>query len=251
MWSIPAPDAHEHSQSVVDFQGVSARYADGPDVLTHVDMHLARGSFHVLIGPSGAGKTTLLKLLYLAHRPHQGEARIFGQPIMSMSRTAKAALRRRIGVVFQDYRLLDHLTALENAGLPLRLQGQHSDHYGEDVMELLTWVGLAARMDAYPPTLSGGEKQRLAIARAVVAKPDLIIADEPTGSVDPDMGARIMRLFVELNKLGVTVLIATHDMDLARRYGATIWQLQNGQLHQVAHGAKGSGHWTMGTPHAP
>jgi cell division transport system ATP-binding protein len=251
MWSIPAPDTQDNTQSVVDFQGVAARYTAGPEVLTHIDMRLARGSFHVLIGPSGAGKTTLLKLLYLSHRPHRGEARIFGQPIMTMGRAAKTALRRRIGVVFQDYRLLDHLTALENAGLPLRLQGQHIDDYGEDVMELLTWVGLANRMDAYPPTLSGGEKQRLAIARAVVAKPDLIIADEPTGSVDPEMGARIMRLFVELNKLGVTILIATHDMDLARRYGATIWQLQNGHLQQVAHGAKGSGQWTMGAPHAP
>ena len=242
MWITPHHTIPDPTAPVVDFQGVCARYGAGPNVLQGVDMCLQRGAFHVLIGPSGAGKTTLLKTLYLAHPPHLGTARLFGHDVNGLSRAGKTALRRRIGVVFQDYRLLDHLTALENAALPLRLQGLHPDDYAEDVMELLTWVGLSARIDAHPPTLSGGEKQRLAIARAVVAKPDLIIADEPTGSVDPEMGARIMRLFVELNKLGVTVLIATHDMDLARRYGASTWQLRDGQLALTGHGANGHGH---------
>ncbi len=213
------------------FSHVSARYGRGPTVLHDINFRLEAGSYHVLTGPSGAGKSTLLKMLYLAHKPCSGGASLFGQDLMRLRRNGRADLRRRIGVVFQDYRLLDHLTAFENVSLPLRLQGLVKSSYAEDVVELLTWVGLGDRANAYPPTLSGGERQRVAIARAIVAKPQLIVADEPTGSVDPEMGQRLMRLFTELNKLGATLVIATHDPTMALQVGAQAWHIQDGQLH--------------------
>lgn len=213
-----------------DFRGVFARYGRGAFVLRDVSFRLDAGSFHVLTGPSGAGKSTLLKMLYLAHGPQKGQATLFGQDISQLSRRHRADLRRRIGVVFQNYRLLDHLTAFDNVSLPLRLMGHKVQDYAEDVMELLTWVGLGDRAHAFPPTLSGGERQRIGIARSVVAKPQLIVADEPTGSVDPEMGQRLMRLFTELNKLGATVIIATHDPNMAEYTDAQAWHISHGKL---------------------
>jgi len=216
---------------MVRFDNVSLHYSDaGGDVLKDLSFRLAEGSLHFLTGPSGAGKTSLLKLLYLALRPNRGRIFLFGKEVTRAPRRAQPALRRRIGVVFQDFRLIDHLSVLDNVSLPLRIAGLKPADYGEDVTELLDWVGLGDRLDAAPASLSGGEKQRVAIARAVIAKPDLLLADEPTGNVDPVVGLRLMRLFVELNKLGTTVLIATHDSNLIERFGAGVMTLNNGQL---------------------
>jgi cell division transport system ATP-binding protein len=216
---------------VVRFENVGMRYGLGPEVLRDISFSLERGALHLLTGPSGAGKTSLLKLIYLAERPSRGMISMFGRDTAAMGRDELPAMRRRIGVVFQDFRLLDHLTVLENVALPRRVMGQTEAQYRADVEELLAWVGLGNRLNAKPPTLSGGEKQRVAIARAVVAKPELLLADEPTGNVDPDIGARIMRLFIELNRLGTSVLIATHDQRIIERLSASkILKLSEGRL---------------------
>lgn len=219
---------------IAKFEQVGLTYGDQPETLTDINLHIAPGDFRFLTGPSGAGKTSLLKLAYLAQRPSRGTVSLFGKNVTETPRAELPALRRRIGVIFQDFRLLDHLTAFDNVALPLKIAGVNPNSYREDVMELLTWVGLGARIASRPPVLSGGEKQRLAIARAVVAKPDLILADEPTGNVDPDMGARIMRLFLELNKLGTAVMIATHDLALVERLQKPVFRLANGRLIQEA-----------------
>ena len=216
---------------MVRFENVGMRYGLGPEVLRDISFSLESGAFHLLTGPSGAGKTSLLKLIYLAERPSRGMISMFGRDTGAMPREELPPLRRRIGVVFQDFRLLDHLTVLENVALPRRVMGQTEAQYRADVEELLAWVGLGNRLNAKPPTLSGGEKQRVAIARAVVAKPELLLADEPTGNVDPDIGGRIMRLFIELNRLGTSMLIATHDQRIIERLPATrVLKLSEGRL---------------------
>ena len=215
---------------MVRFENVGMRYGSGPEVLRDVTFVLEGGSFTFLTGLSGAGKTTLLKLIYLAEPPSRGLITLFGHDLAIAKRRDLPPLRRRIGVVFQDFRLLDHLSAFDNVALPLRLAGKRSSDYVHDVEELLSWVGLGDRMDARPATLSGGEQQRVAIARAVVARPDLLIADEPTGNVDPEMGARLIRLFGELNRLGTTVLIATHDRALIESTRAREMRLIEGRL---------------------
>jgi cell division transport system ATP-binding protein len=225
--AAPAPRAAE---DVVRFEDVSMRYGRGPDVLRDVDFALAPGSFHFITGPSGAGKSSLLKLVYLAARPSHGVIHLFGQDVSRAPPGARPQLRRRIGVVFQDLVLLEHLSAFDNAALPLRIAGGRPGDYRTDVAELLTWVGLGQRMQAMPPTLAGGERQRLAIARAVVNRPEILLADEPTGNVDHEMAVRIFRLFVELNRLGTTVLIATHDQDLIARSGRPVLHLEAGRL---------------------
>ena len=215
---------------MIRFENVGMRYGMGPEVLRDVSFHLAPASFHFLTGPSGAGKTSLLKLMFLATRPSRGLITMFGQDIATLPRAELPPLRRRIGVVFQEFRLLDHLTTYENVALPLKIQGKRENSYRADVEELLAWVGLGDRMNARPPTLSGGEKQRAAIARAVVAQPEVLLADEPTGNVDPEMGQRLLRLFVELNRLGTSVLIATHDRALVESAGAPELVLRDGRL---------------------
>lgn len=214
----------------VRLSGVSFGYADGPDVLRDINLILRAGSFHFLTGPSGSGKSTLLKLLTLAKRPTAGQLELFGEEAGAPPRSAMPGFRRRMGVVFQDFRLLDHLSAFDNVALPLRLAGGKRERYADDVAEMLDWVGLGDRMDDRPPTLSGGEKQRLAIARAVVTRPELILADEPTGSVDAVMGERLLKLFQSLNRLGTTVLIASHDEALAAESGATVLRLEGRRL---------------------
>lgn len=225
----PATD----EEAAVRFDGVGMRYGRGAEILRDISFQLARGSFQFLTGPSGAGKTSLLRLIYLAQRPSRGLVSLFGRDTATLPRAELPAIRRRIGVIFQDFRLLDHLSVFENVALPLRVAGQARRSYAEDVAELLTWVGLGERMDAHPSTLSGGEQQRAAIARAIVAKPDLLIADEPTGNVDPAMARRLLRLFVELNKLGTTVLIASHDFALVRSLDAPVLELAEGRLTQT------------------
>lgn len=218
---------------MVRFENVVMRYGAGPEVLKDVSFTLEAGTFTFLTGLSGAGKTTLLRLISLTDRPSQGRITLFGNDLTTIKRAALPALRRRIGVVFQDFRLLEHLSAFDNVALPLKIAGFRTKDYSRDVQELLTWVGLGGRLDARPPTLSGGEQQRVAIARAVVGRPDLLIADEPSGNVDPEMGARLIRLFYELNRLGTTVLIATHDRALMENVGARELKLINGRLLEV------------------
>lgn len=214
----------------VRLAGVGFGYADSPDVLRDVNLILPRGSFHFLTGPSGAGKSSLLRLLTLAERPTAGRIGLFGRDVTDLPSSAAPQLRRRMGVVFQDFRLLDHLDLFENAALTLRLAGRKPETYAQDVEEMLRWVGLGDRMTARPPLLSGGEKQRLAIARAVMGNPELIIADEPTGSVDKAMADKLLMLFQSLNRLGATVLIASHDEALAERSGARRLRLDRGKL---------------------
>ena len=224
------PPSSSSTGPVVRFETVGLRYGREAEVLKDVGFTLAPGSFHFLTGASGAGKSSLLKLVYLALKPTRGRVELFGRDVETLPRAELPLLRRRIGVVFQEFRLLDHLSAFDNAALPLRVAGQKPAAYRDDVAELLTWVGLGKRMHAMPPTLSGGEKQRLAIARAVVGRPELLLADEPTGNVDHEMGLRILRLLVELNRLGTTVLVASHDQDLVRGSGMPVLHLDKGRL---------------------
>ena len=221
---------------MIRFENVGMRYGPGPEVLRDVTFQLEPGTFTFLTGPSGAGKSTLLKLLFLAEPPSRGLITLFGTDLAMARRSAFPALRRRIGVVFQDFRLLSHLSAFDNVALPLRLAGRKPDDYTHDVEELLNWVGLGDRMNAKPPTLSGGEQQRVAIARAVVGQPDLLLADEPTGNVDPEIAQRLIRLFGELNRLGTTVLIATHDRGLIERSRSREMRLVDGRLVELRRG---------------
>jgi cell division transport system ATP-binding protein len=206
------------------------RYGAGPEILRDITLHLEPGSFHFLTGSSGAGKSSLLKLMYLAERPSRGLITLFDRDIATAPRREMPALRRRIGVVFQDFRLIDHLSAFDNAALPLRVAGVPESQIKEHVTELLAWVGLADYLNARPPTLSGGQQQRIAIARAVIRRPSLLLADEPTGNVDEELALRLMRLFEELNKLGTTLVIATHNRSLVERFEHPCLLLADGEL---------------------
>jgi cell division transport system ATP-binding protein len=218
---------------LVEFKNVSMSYEKGHEVLKNISFKLEPGSMHFLTGPSGSGKTSLLKLIYLAQKPSCGEILMFNRDVAKVKREDLPALRRRIGVVFQDFRLLDHMSAVHNVALPLRIAGASFSEVSEHVEELLSWVGLGDKMNSNPTALSGGEKQRVAIARAVIRRPDIIVADEPTGNVDPKMAERLMYLFVELNKLGTTIVIATHDDALVAKVGAPRLHLIDGTLLQV------------------
>ena len=218
-------------ESVVELESVGVRYGSGPEILRDVTLRIRPRSFQFLTGPSGAGKSTLLKLLLMTIRPTRGLVRLFGADVTGASPADLTGLRRRMGVVFQDFRLLDHLSAYENVALPLRVQGYEEATYRGEAIELLQWVGLGERVGVLPPTMSGGEKQRTAIARALIARPELILADEPTGNVDPPLARRLLRLFVELNRLGTSVLIATHDLGLMDQVEARRLVLAGGELH--------------------
>ncbi len=217
-------------RKLVRLENVGLRYGHGPEILKNVSFRMEAGGFRFLTGPSGAGKTSLLRLLFLALKPTRGMIRLFGEDVAAFDRARLPLLRRRIGVVFQEFRLLDHLTTYDNVALPLRVAGKRESRYRADVMDLLSWVGLADQAQAYPAVLSGGEKQRAAIARAVIGKPELLLADEPTGNVDPALARRLLHLFVELNRLGTTVLIATHDHKLVQQAKAPVLHLEHGEL---------------------
>src|SRR5918998_588543 len=217
--------------SVVQFENVGLRYGTGAETLSDLTFSLKEGGFYFLTGPSGAGKTSLLKLLYLAQRPSRGLIKLFGEDILTMPRKRLPGFRRRIGVVFQDFRLVTHLSAFDNVALPLRVAGVDEKDLQGPVGEMLAWVGLGHRASARPATLSGGEQQRVAIARAVIARPELLVADEPTGNVDPEMAKRLLHLFDSLNKLGTTVVVATHDLHLISSIGRSeMLRLDRGTL---------------------
>lgn len=219
-----------NNTSIIEMQNVGIRYDQGPEVLSDIKLSLKRGSFHFLTGKSGAGKTSLLSMMYLAQKPSRGRINVFGKDINFTNRDALSALRRRIGVVFQDFRLLDHLSAFDNVALPLRVCGMDEREVRKRVSELLCWVELDNHMLDATATLSGGEKQRVAIARAVINRPELLLADEPTGNVDNFIAPKLMKLFVELNKLGTTVVIATHSEKLINDFAYPRLHLQNRSL---------------------
>ncbi len=226
----PGRNTSESGGSVVRFENVGLRYGLGPEVLQDVSFSLDAGSFHFLVGESGAGKSSLLKLIYMALKPTRGLISLFGRDIATTPRRDLPAMRRRVGVVFQEFRLLNHLSTFDNVALPLRVAGAKRAEIEKHVTELLAWVGLKNHMQARPPTLSGGQKQRVSIARAVIARPRLLLADEPTGNVDDAMALRLMHLFEELNRLGTTVVIASHNQGLVQRMGYPILRLVDGQF---------------------
>ncbi|HMO68645.1 MAG TPA: cell division ATP-binding protein FtsE [Novosphingobium sp.] len=216
---------------IVQFDNVGLRYGAGKEVLSDLSFSLHPGSFYFLTGASGAGKSSLLRLLYLAQRPSRGVIRLFGTDAITLPRDRLPAFRRRIGVVFQDFRLVAHLSAFDNVAMPLRVAGMAEKDIVRPVTDMLEWVGLADRIDALPTTLSGGEQQRVAIARAVIGRPEMLVADEPTGNVDPDMALKLLRLFEALNRLGTTVVVATHDVHLLRKVpDSLIMRLDKGRL---------------------
>jgi cell division transport system ATP-binding protein len=215
---------------VIQFANVGLRYGHGPEILRDLTFRIEPGSFHFLTGPSGSGKTSLLRLLLLSLKPSRGNVTMFGKDVGALDHDALLEMRRHIGIVFQEFRLLDHLTTFENVALPLRVRGQAESEYRDNVRELLEWVGLGERMDALPPLLSGGEKQRAAIARAVIGRPEILLADEPTGNVDPDLSLRLVRLFAELNKLGTTIILATHELPLLDAFDFPRMALDEGQV---------------------
>jgi len=215
---------------LIHFENVGLRYGMGPEILKDLTFDIPKKSFQFLTGPSGAGKTTLLRLLFMSLRPTRGLIKVFGREMSSIPQSELPMLRRRVGIVFQDFRLLDHLTTYENVALPLRVRGKDESGYRTDVVELLKWVGLGDRINVLPPVLSGGEKQRVAIARALIDQPELLLADEPTGNVDPPMAKRILKLFMELNRFGTAVVIATHDLSLMDQVEARRMILTSGRL---------------------
>ncbi|PIT69100.1 cell division ATP-binding protein FtsE [Bartonella tribocorum] len=215
---------------MIHFENVGLRYGMGPEVLRDVSFHIPAGSFQFLTGASGAGKTSLMRLMFLALKPTRGHIDLFGTDTALLKRQELPALRQRIGVVFQDFRLLDHMTTYENVSLPLRIKGQEEATYRSEVEDLLCWVGLGDHIHVLPPVLSGGEKQRVAIARALIDQPEILLADEPTGNVDPPLAKRLLRLFIELNRFGTAVIIATHDIALMEQVAARRMLLHNGRM---------------------
>ena len=216
--------------AIIGMQNVGIRYGQGAEVLSDINLLLQRGSFHFLTGKSGAGKTSLLSMMYLSQKASRGIVKIFGRNVSYADRDSLALLRRRIGVVFQDFRLLDHLSAFDNVALPLRVCGMDEREVRKRVTELLQWVELSKKIKEPASTLSGGEKQRVAIARAVINRPEILLADEPTGNVDSDIATKLMKLFVELNRLGTTVVIATHSEKLITDFPYPRLHLENGGL---------------------
>lgn len=215
---------------MIRLENVGVRYGMGPEILRDLTFDIPKHSFQFLTGPSGAGKTTLMRLLFMSLRPTRGNISMFGRDVIDIPRDELPLLRRRIGIVFQDFRLLNHLTTYENVALPLRVRGKDESSYRADVVELLEWVGLGERIHVRPQVLSGGEKQRIAIARALIDRPEILLADEPTGNVDPPMALRLLSLFKELNRLGTAVLIATHDLNLMEQVNARHMILSEGHI---------------------
>jgi len=236
--SAPTENTSGTNSPAVRFDGVTMAYGREPPILKEISFRLEVGSFHFLTGASGSGKTTILKLIYMAEKATGGRIELFGHDLATLPRAERPALRRRMGVIFQEFRLLEHLSAFDNTALAPRIAGRKADSYRNDVAELLGWVGLGSRMEALPNSLSDGEKQRLAIARAVVNQPEILLADEPTGNVDAAIAQRILHLLSELNRVGTTVLVASHDEDLVARSGTPVLHLNDGALTRFDRGQK-------------
>ncbi len=216
---------------MIKFEDVAFRYDEqGEDVLKDVNFTLERGSYHFLSGPSGSGKTSLMRLLYLGKMPTKGIVTLFGKKVNLQNRNALFELRQRIGVVFQDFRLLNHMSAFDNVALPLRIMERPESEVKDHVNELLDWVGLGDHKLMLPPTLSGGQQQRVAIARAVIARPKLLLADEPTGNLDDEIGFRLMGLFEQMNRMGTTIVIATHNPHIIEQFGHPCLNLDGGTI---------------------
>ncbi|MFK7903071.1 MAG: cell division ATP-binding protein FtsE [Nitratireductor sp.] len=215
---------------MIQFENVGLRYGLEPEVLSDLSFDLPANSFQFLTGPSGAGKTSLLRMMMLSLKPTRGIVKAFGQEASHISKGQMPKIRKEIGVVFQDFRLMGHLTTYENVALPLKVRGKDEASFKKDVTELLKWVGLGDRMHVLPPVLSGGEKQRAAIARALIDQPKVLLADEPTGNVDPPLARRLLRLFIELHRSGTSVVIATHDLSLMDQYEARRIVINEGRL---------------------
>lgn len=199
------------SDVIAQLMGVGHRYEEGPEIFKSVTFNIEKGSFHFLTGPSGSGKSSLLRILHLGLKPTWGSLHLFGEDTLKMKPSTLPLLRQKIGVVFQEFKLLDHLRVVDNVSLPLRVRGIEAKRGYKHAQELLAWVGLGDCFEAYPPSLSGGQKQRVAIARAVITRPQLLLADEPTGNVDDEMALKLLHLFEELNKMGTAIVIATHN----------------------------------------
>lgn len=215
---------------MIRFEHVGLRYGVGPEVLSDITFTLEAGSFHFLCGPSGAGKTSLMNLLYLGKKPSRGIVSMFGQNVSTLTREQLVPIRQRVGVIFQDFRLLNHLSAFDNVALPLRITQRPENEIKSNVTELLQWVGLGDCMHRLPPTLSGGQQQRIAIARAVITRPRLLVADEPTGNLDDEIGMKLMHLFDQLNRMGTTILVATHNLQILERFNHPRLILNSGRL---------------------
>lgn len=223
--SVEPPDT-----IVLRLKSIAMRYERGEEVLRDLDLTIKAGSFHFLIGPSGAGKTSLLRLVSLSHPPSRGTLELFGRDVSRLDRNEQAAVRRRIGVVFQDFRLLEHLTAFDNVALPLRISGVEEEKISSFVSEMLSWLGLADFMEFRPAKLSMGQRQLVTIARAVVTRPTLLLADEPLSNLDSRRRERVMYLFTQMHRLGTAILMATHDLDLLRRYPFGVLEMDGGRL---------------------
>ena len=215
---------------MVRLDNIGKRYGTDAEILRNVSLTLDSGGFYFLTGVSGAGKTTLLKIIYLGEPPTRGSMTLFDTKVTATDRASHTALRRRIGIVFQDFRLVEHLTVRDNVALPLRIAGAPEREIRENIPELLSWMGLEDKLDVHPASLSGGEQQRVAIARAIVRRPDLLIADEPTGNVDDETAMLLVRLFERINSLGTTVLIASDDIAFASRFAHRRFHLDRGVL---------------------
>lgn len=224
---------NSNNKTIISLQDVGFRYGPNHEVLKDINFELKQGDFYFLTGASGAGKTSLLNLMHLATKPSRGKLKIFGKDVDTINQKDMASIRRKIGIVFQDYRLLDHLSVLDNIALPLRIIGKSEKYIQTHVPELIEWVGLKKFINAKPPFLSGGQQQRVAIARAVINNPDILIADEPTGNVDEEMAKKLLFLFLELNKMGTSIIIATHSTNLIKQFKFPVIHLENGYLTRI------------------
>ena len=219
--------------NIIELQSVYKRYTSGQEAISDLSLSLAKGEMAFLTGHSGAGKSTLLKLIALLERPTKGRIIVNGVNLSRLKSRHIPEYRQGLGLIFQNYSLLYDRTVFDNVALPLVIRGLRHDDIGRRVRAALDTVGLLRKERAQPITLSGGEQQRVAIARSVVCKPHVLLADEPTGNLDPELSLEIMRLFARLNEVGVTTLIATHDIDLIQRMDRRIINLEDGRLTEA------------------